>query len=167
MSERSTAPEIYPSVLFVCTANRIRSPLAAGLFRALLLKQGLPLKSWRIETAGTWAQEDLPVFPEVVAIMAQKGIDLQRHRSRRIDEKMLRSHRLILVMEAGQKEALQHVYPDLAERVYLLSEMAGSIDDIQDPAGMRYQDFEATANLIENVLQIGLPRIILLAHDSH
>ncbi|MEW6650169.1 MAG: hypothetical protein AB1453_08265, partial [Chloroflexota bacterium] len=76
MSQRSAAPESQPSVLFVCAANRIRSPLAAALFRALLAKQGLPLKSWRIETAGTWAQDHLPAFPEVVQLMAQKGVDL-------------------------------------------------------------------------------------------
>ncbi len=166
MSERRIAPESPPSVLFVCTANRIRSPLAAGLFRTLLLKQGLPLNPWRINTAGTWAQENLPAFPEVVVIMAQKGIDLSQHRSRRIDENLLQQHGLILVMEAGQKEALQHVYLHLAERVYMLSEMAGLEEDIRDPAGLRRQDFEATANKIENILQIGLPRILLLAHAS-
>ncbi|MGB9521787.1 MAG: low molecular weight phosphatase family protein, partial [Anaerolineales bacterium] len=46
-----------PSVLFVCTANQCRSPLAQGLFQLALNGQ---LSGWRIDSAGTWAVNGLP-----------------------------------------------------------------------------------------------------------
>ena len=49
-----------PKVLFVCTANRFRSPLAAAIFKRFLL-ESQETGRWRVSSAGTWTRSGLPV----------------------------------------------------------------------------------------------------------
>lgn len=153
------------SVLFVCTANRCRSPMAEAIFKAHLEKMlgKAALKSWRIESAGTWTPAGLPPASGAVAALAGMGINLPDHRSRPVTEELLEQFNLVLGMEQGHKEAIQVEFPHLAGRVYLFSEMVYSNFDVQDPLGGKPSDYEATAELIEGVIQDGLERFINLA----
>ncbi len=108
-----------PSVLFVCTANRIRSPLAAILFRNLLQQEGFEPHTWRIESAGTWAIDGLPVFDEVEQLLTQRGLPSEQHISRSVTEKMIANHNLVLVMEPGHQEALKAEFQKYAHRIHL------------------------------------------------
>ncbi len=58
----------------VCTANRVRSPMAEALLKALVAAGSG--RAWRIESAGTWAVEGLPPMPRTEAVMAERGIDI-------------------------------------------------------------------------------------------
>jgi protein-tyrosine phosphatase len=111
-----------PSILFVCTANRFRSPLAAAFFRKSLEEKG-DSEFWDVSSAGTWATPDLPVMPGLVETARMFGIDLSEHRSRRVNRPLLSKYDLIVVMQAGHKEALLTEYHGLQNRVYLLSEI--------------------------------------------
>jgi len=150
------------SVIFVCTANICRSPMAEGLLKKLL---GPEIESWRIESAGTWAYSGQPASTRVMQVLEKRGVFLDDHRSRSVDEELLNSFNLILVMEKGHKEALVAEFPDLAGRIYLLSEMAGKEQEVRDPMGGDTPDFEAAADEIEHYLQTGLERIRELAED--
>ena len=81
-----------PSVLFICSANRFRSPLAAGIFqKALAEEERQRVSTWSIGRAGDWevtsaglqAAPGLPVLPDVLDAAAQLGIDLAGHWSQR------------------------------------------------------------------------------------
>jgi len=119
-----------PSVLFVCTANRFRSPLAAGIFKKALVEEEREKTSpwnigsatdWIVGSAGTWAAPGQTVLPEVLEAAANLGVDLSGHISVRLDSQLLSEYDLILVMQESQREALQHEFPDLQERIHLLS----------------------------------------------
>jgi len=73
-----------PSVLFVCTANRFRSPIAAALFLKALKDQGVK-GSWSVGSAGTWAVSGQPVLTSVLEVAQDYGLDLSTHRSRHVD----------------------------------------------------------------------------------
>jgi len=124
-----------PSVLFVCTANQFRSPLAAAYLLKNIPHEANAAK-WTIESAGTWAKADLPVPKMTLQVAHQLGLDgLDRHRTRQIDQDLLNHFDLIIVMEAGQKEALSTEFPAVRNRLYLLSEIVdGAVYDISDPA---------------------------------
>jgi protein-tyrosine phosphatase len=89
---------------------------------------------WRVESAGTWAEEDLPPIKEALIESNKRNLDIRSHLSRLIDAKLIKEFDLILVMEAGHKEALLSEFPDLDEKVYLLSEVGGGAAySIPDP----------------------------------
>jgi protein-tyrosine-phosphatase len=151
-----------PSVLFVCTANRCRSPIAMTLLRDKV-KRLASVLDWRIESAGTWTIEGLPAVDGAKLVMAEKGLDLSQHLSHQVTGDMLRSFSLILTMERGQKEALQIEFQEVSSRVFLLSEMVGVINDISDPVGKSLTEFRQTVVDIETLIDQGFARIYQLA----
>ena len=150
------------SVLFVCAANICRSPLAMGLFSMLA-----PLQSgeWQIASAGIYAPEGYPAAQNTLALLKQRGLDLNQHRSTQITREMARAYNLILTMERGQKEALQIAFPEYSHKIFLLSEMIGENWEIADPVGGSYSDFEDTARDIEHILTTGYDNIVRLAGE--
>ena len=159
----ATMNEATHSVLFVCRANLCRSPMAACLLRDLLSRRGDP-GAWRIESAGAWAQEGAPAAPLARRALGEWGLDLPDHRSRSVSRELLQGFQLTLAMERGQAEALRAEFPDLAPRVYLLSEMAGRGTDLPDPPDGRLVEVLDLARRIRELLVQGLERVLSLAH---
>lgn len=151
-----------PSVLFICTANRFRSPLAAAMFQKAIM-DFRPSEKWSVASAGTWADSGVPALHEVVKLAKRYGIDLTSHLSKPVTGEMLSNHDLILAMEAGQSEALQHEFPSRAEHIYLLSQAVdGQIYDIPDLSDSADGIMEISENL-QDLIQTGHGNICSLA----
>ena len=151
------------SIMILCTANMCRSPMAEVLL-SQKFQQRADTVNWRVVSAGTWTIIGKPVVPKTQEVMQRLfGLDLSTHRSRLANRSMLRPFDLILVMEAGQREAIQVEYPELASRVHLIYEMIGQIGNVNDPIGGTIKDFEDTAHELDHILTTGLENIILLA----
>ena len=151
-----------PSVLFVCTANRFRSPLAAAFFQQMLGDSGRALP-WSVDSAGTWTSSGLQVLPEVLLIARKYGLDLSQHRSKLVSASLLLTQDLVLVMEAGHKEALQHEFPMIDDRVYLFSQATeGRFYDIPDLTDSDEETMEIGENIHE-LVQAGFGNIYALA----
>jgi protein-tyrosine phosphatase len=151
-----------PSVLFVCTANRFRSPLGAAIFRKCLEELGIA-ESWQVSSAGTWAMPGQPALAQVAEMARGLGLDLSGHRSRRINRQILASCDLVLVMQAGHREALLSEDPALEERVYLLSEVAERRRyDIPDALGSE-QEMREVIYELDSLICGGLESICALA----
>jgi protein-tyrosine-phosphatase len=150
------------SVLFVCTANIVRSPMAATIFKAKVA-QKYDLGLWVIESAGTWAREYATTSLYAYEVMKEMKLDLSRHRSRNINRALIQNFNLVLVMEQNHKEALRVEFPDLSGRIYLLSEMIGKKQDIRDPYRGTRDDYFETAYELDQMLTDGFERICQLA----
>lgn len=153
-----------PSVLFVCTANRFRSPIAAALFRKALQAQD-DHDSWSVASAGTWALPGQPVLPDVWKVAQDYGLDLSSHRSKRVDAQSLADNDLILVMQTSHKEALQGEFPSRKDKIYLLSEVveerAYDIPDLFDSL----QGVKDVCADLDELIRKGRERICSLAAD--
>lgn len=138
-----------PSVLFVCTANQFRSPLAAACFLKQVELENRPRK-WRVESAGTWVKDGLGASAMALEAAASLGLDgLENHRTRRVRPGLLARFDLILVMERGHKEALCAEFPSVCGRVHLLSEVVEGIPyDIPDPGDRGVDPAEVGAILL-------------------
>jgi len=156
---------MMPAVLFVCTANICRSPMAAGIFK-VILDERVTAGEWIVESAGTWGLDGEPPAAGSQAVLRSKGIEFSDHRSRSINEEIIQSFDLILTMENGQKEALRMEFPEFSDRIYLLSEMVNLKQDINDPYGGVYSEYEQAADEIEEYLTTGFDSIIQKASHS-
>ena len=154
-----------PSVLFVCTGNIHRSPMAEHLFRQLVKDRLGNAADWQIDSAGTYTRNGMRTTAEVLTVLQNYGLDASTHRSREINRRQIRNHNVVLCMAGNHKEALRAEFPDLAGRIYLLSEMAGETADIDDPIGGPLVEFETTAREIDAYLRRGFERIVALAGD--
>lgn len=123
-----------PAVLFVCTANRSRSPLAAACFRKELAAHDLG-QGWLVTSAGTWTTDGLPATPDAGLAAKGLGLDISGHRSCGITAEAVMGSDLIVVMEQGQKEALAMEFPGSTPKLHLLSEVATGVPySLPDPA---------------------------------
>ena len=151
------------SVLFVCTANICRSPMAEGLMKHKVLNKN---EEWFVGSAGTWAINGEPAALNSQRAMQEMEIDIRSHRSRLVTRELLDSYQLVLTMESGHKEALRVEFPEYASRIYLLSEMVGKKFDIADPIGGPMVDFRETANEIDRIIMDGFKKIEILSGES-
>jgi protein-tyrosine phosphatase len=151
-----------PSVIFVCTGNLHRSPMAEYLFRDKIGAE----PGWEISSAGTYTRNGLPTNDEVLLTLKKYGIDASNHRSKIITRRKLANHNLVLCLASNHKEALQVEFPDLKDRIYLLSEMVGKTASIKDPIGGPLVEYEAVAREIDGYLTEGFERIVELASEK-
>ena len=121
---------------------------------------------WCIESAGTWAMDGQQAVTRAQLVLQEIGLDVSEHRSRTVTSDMLLSFNLILTMERGHKEALRIEFPEVARRVYMLSEMIHAMYDIQDPVGGSLADFRETLHEIENILTREFELITRLAEGD-
>jgi protein-tyrosine phosphatase len=156
---------VVPSILFVCTANQIRSPLAENIFRKLLFDKGL-FDQWRVESAGTWAVPGLPAQTKAIQVGQEISIDLSQHRSKGVDEALIDSFDIVLAMEDRHVEALRFEFPAKQRRIFLLSEMTGKNLNVPDPIFGNLDQFRFVANLIDELLVSGFDRILTITDGT-
>jgi protein-tyrosine-phosphatase len=115
---------------------------------------------WEVQSAGTWAEIGFPATAFGIKAMAERGFDTTSHSSQPVTKHLLDQFDLILTMETGHKEAIQIEFPGVSNKVFLLSEMAGVISNIDDPVGGSFVDYLNTANEIDEWIQKGIPKIL-------
>ena len=149
------------TILFVCTANRYRSPIAEACFRRELESRSLSDRV-SVMSAGTWTEKGFPAMPGAMDDAQRLGLDIRKHTSQPITEALLQNADLVLVMEQGQKEALQAEFPNHRQKIYLLSEATRGIPyDIPDP--MRGDITDDVALEILQLIQTGFDQILGLS----
>jgi protein-tyrosine-phosphatase len=149
------------TILFVCTANQCRSPMAEGLMRRKLEREGRAGEI-RAASAGVDALDGCRATENSIQAMAARGIDISGHRSRATTDRILQDAALILTMERAHANVLQALFPAHAERVHLLAQMAGLESDVADPVGSPLEDYRRTAQEIENLIELGYLRMMQL-----
>lgn len=147
------------SVLFVCTANQCRSPMAEGFLKSLAAQHGEPDR-WQVQSAGTWAEPGRPATPFSQAVMQRRHVDLSGHRSRPIDAELLAAASVVLVMTCHHREALQAEFPEAQGKVHMLSELIDRDFDIEDPYGGSLNDYELCATELQMILTNGYDRLV-------
>lgn len=119
---------------------------------------------WKVASAGIWAVNGSPAAALSQLVLQQMGLDIHSHQSQPVTNDLLQNYDLILTMESHHKEGLTVQFEQYADRIFMLSEMIGRVEDIPDPIGGEVADYEDTAHLLEKILTEGLDRIAQLAN---
>jgi protein-tyrosine-phosphatase len=121
-------------LLFVCSGNTCRSPLAEAFARHFLKLDGET--GWTAISAGLSAVAGSPATLEAVTVAGEFGLDLSGHRARQLTGDMLDSADLVLVMTAVHMARVLEKRPHLAGKVWLVKDfVGGSAADVADPFG--------------------------------
>ena len=134
------------NVLFVCSGNTCRSPMAAALFNKIAMERDLDV---RIESAGLFAGEGERASEGAISAMKDYGIDLSGHRAKNITPELLEEADLILTMTIFHMMGLSQHFGD---KVYTLCGYAGEDGDIPDPFGGDDEEYKECAKKIYQAL---------------
>ncbi|MBX3388122.1 MAG: Sua5/YciO/YrdC/YwlC family protein [Phycisphaeraceae bacterium] len=141
ISAREIDDAIVTRVLFVCSGNTCRSPMAERIARDLV--ERAPLVPVAVESAGTSAAEGEPASEEGDQVLARLGVpeEKHRHRSRAVTSEMIGRSDFIFAMTRAHREAILSLAPEASDKVMLL-DAAG---DIPDPIGSGLEAYRKTA----------------------
>ena len=128
-------------ILFVCTGNTCRSPMAECMFRALADD------GWQVSSAGTYALSGAPASVGAQRAMQRRGLSLAEHRSQAVTSVLLSQMDLIIGMSDSHILQLRMMYPDCPTPMR-------AFDDppISDPYGGDDAAYERAARDIERQL---------------
>jgi protein-tyrosine phosphatase len=145
-------------IVFVCTGNLCRSPMAEGLFREMLRQEGLD-EDVRVSSAGTHAWDGLPVSDPVHEVLEPLEIEVIRHRSRFLTEGICREADLLVVMEPRHGALILGSYANYGEKIRFLAEydLNNQQQIIEDPYGEMtdayYRAFEQIQRALPGLLE--------------
>jgi glycine hydroxymethyltransferase len=138
------------TVLFVCTGNVCRSPMAEGLFRRMIA--GRP--DLKAASAGVSTYPGQSPSPHAIEVLAKMGIDISGIRSKPLTERLVQEATWIIAMTRSHLDSIFYQYPEAAEKTYLLREFepGAASFDIADPIGMGIEAYEEARDTIERAL---------------
>lgn len=148
------------NILFVCTGNTCRSPMAQGMFKKILQEKDKEYYRYNIQSAGISAIPGVKPTIEAVKVMLEIGIDISQYESQPLEEDLIKKADLILTMTNEHKEYIKKKYPFAQNKVFLVKEFGqekhhNSLQkndkkyDISDPIGKSIDFYRSIAKDLE------------------
>ncbi len=156
------------NVLFVCTGNTCRSPMAEELADDAA-GRSTHLKDMAFKSAGTFACEGESATPEAIEVMEELDLDINKHEAQQFDRHLAEWADLILAMEARHIEEMEAMAPDEESKMHTLLGYAAGVDgypgenayDIMDPYREPLEEYRAARDQIAEAVNCALKRIEL------
>jgi protein-tyrosine-phosphatase len=159
-------------ILFVCTGNTCRSPMAEGILKKMLKDERVG--DFETSSAGTHGLPNAPASLFAIQAASGRKVDLSRHRSRRLTPEMIKEADLVVAMSAEHLNYIKRIDGAAGRKTFLLkafpqSEPAsnkgqsGGVLSIEDPIGGSPEDYQRSFREIEKEIKRIFPKILDLA----
>ncbi|UCB51587.1 MAG: low molecular weight protein arginine phosphatase [Candidatus Zixiibacteriota bacterium] len=162
-------------VLFVCTGNTCRSPMAEGVLKKMLEDRGVG--NIEVSSAGTHGLPNAPASLFAMEVAGDRNVDLSGHRSRRLTSEMIKGADLILAMSPEHLDYIKRIEGTAGRKTFLLKAFPqpdsasnkgpdGGVLSIEDPIGGSPEDYERSFSEIEKEIKRIFPEILGLAEED-
>lgn len=142
-------------ILFVCTGNTCRSPMAEAILKDISDQRGLNIE---VDSAGLFAVEDQAASLEAIEIVDNQVI--KNHRSKMLTKELVDWSQLILVMTKSHLNMLRESYPQAKKKAHLLLDYSGyGNNDIRDPFGASLEEYKRVKLELEDAIYSLLEKI--------
>ncbi len=138
------------NILFVCTGNICRSPMAEALFRHRIGKD----TDWEVVSAGTFAGVGSPASTNAISALRELNIDLRLHQSQPLTAELVEGVDLIVTMTEQHRQYILDFFPDVGKKVCLIKSFGTSRvpADLSDPYGESIDIYRKTRDEIGRAL---------------
>ena len=149
-------------ILFVCTGNTCRSPMAEAICEKLLAERlrcstdELESRGYLVLSAGVGAHLNDSASPMAQQVIGCFGLSLEEHQSQPLTETLIRFADQIFVLARNHREAILSYWPNVDMRLHVLHPEGG---DISDPIGGNYETYMQCAQEIETAIVARLDAI--------
>jgi len=146
-------------VLFVCSGNTCRSPLAEVLFRRMMAEQDRT--DVEVASAGTGAYDGAPASEGAYLVALERGLDLGAHRARLLTPEIVAGADLILTMSRGHLSRVERLGG--GAKAWLLGEYANDGEgpvEVRDPFGADVDTYRHTLEQLDALLRVARDRLV-------